>query len=98
MQNKDFIDGLQEPLERKRLQQVVHGIEVETFHGIFAKGGSKDDERMFGHGAQHFEARNLRHFDIEKDQSGFFDIYFTQGITGGGIAAYERETVVALHI
>src|SRR5690242_19362996 len=68
----DALPGRVEALAIERLEQVVEGVHLERTHGILIVGGNKDDirSRFAVERFQHFEAAQLGHLDIQKDEVG----------------------------
>src|ERR1043165_133381 len=61
-----------EALAIERLEQVVEDVHLERAHGILIVGGNKDDirSRFAVERFQHFEAAQLGHLYIQKDEVG----------------------------
>ena len=66
------LDGFGQPALVHRLQQVVHGLQPEGFHGVLVVGCHEDEMRqldvLFPQPPDHAQAVQTRHVDVQKNQ------------------------------
>src|SRR5579859_6629712 len=63
-----LIDGLQEAVEGKRLQEIVDGVELEGVQGIFPESRGEDDKGRRRQVLQQTDTRDVRELDIEEEE------------------------------
>jgi len=60
-----------ETVSSERLQKIIHGMDFEGLDGVPVEGGDEDYAQIVADQFENFEAIELGHLDIEKEQIGF---------------------------
>ena len=89
----DMVEGCIETGRIDRLQQIVEGVNFESFYGVAVIGGHEDNTRETGRrdGPDHFEAIHFGHLDIEQDQADGLAAQERNGVAAGGAFTGHRK-------
>lgn len=86
-----FLGGAQEFGVADGFEQVVDGIDLESFHGVLFEGGSEDNLHAVANQAGESQPVEFRHLDVEEYEVDVLFVQAFQGFDGIGVSGLQVQ-------